>query len=634
MPSLLSHPLRPGLRLKLGFFAGALTAIVVAGTAWMTARYFESKLRAVVEEATILDAEELRGVLEEQMQTGDRSALNRLVVDIGHGPEIAWVGVVDDQGRIKVSSHQGSIGGQFASTSPEMQIIGAASPLRPSRTEVLLRDDCSVLRTVTPLPNKESCQTCHSTPTRVVGGLIIDRSLGPLQRAVESSNTQLAVGGIAILLVLLGSLGFAVEYLILRPLARLRAATYRLGASDFAARANEGSTDEIGELSRDFDAMAANLQLATASCASERRQLADLVDGISDGVLLLDPELRCVKVNEGFRRRLGPLPLPDGLAYREIVARAGIEGIADTLPAERALATGALQKQAERIVGPEGDRFEEIYAQPLRSQDGQIAAVVEVWRDITDRKGLEAGLEQSERLAAIGILASSVAHEVGNPLASIVTVVDGMLDRLRRGETASPQEAREDLEIVRHQVFRCRSVTQRLLGLARAPTDRFSTVDVAAVLGGILALVGPQTRAQGVQVTTELAPDLFATAIEQHVEQIVLNLVLNALKAMPEGGVLTVRGWIEEAMVNVRFSDNGPGIPEAIRRKLFQPFVRGRTQQPGAGLGLYICHALVSKCGGAIDAACERRGGATFTIRLPVASLAGERADRPAVAEA
>jgi signal transduction histidine kinase/HAMP domain-containing protein len=499
--------------------------------------------------------------------------------------------------------------------SPERRLLLNWRASGGLHSSTILKSNGTVLRTLAALPNARTCQRCHSTGTQVNGMLIIDRSLAPLQQTLALSQQHLLMGGAILLALLLGIMGLAVERTILIRVERLRETTRLLGSGDLGARAQDPSADELGELARDFDDMARRLESAMLAVAAQRRELEELVNGISDGVVLLDLEGRVVTINQACVRRIpGPAPAI-GTAYRDLIRSAGIEVAENlSLPAERALVSGVLEKEIVRAGN--GERTEELYAQPLRSPDGAMTAVIEVWRDISARRELEAGLEQSERLASLGVLASSVAHEVGNPLASIITAVDGLLTRLPAGSAASSDEIRDYLEIVRKQVFRCHTVTQRLLGFARLPSGEDAVIDVAKAAREVLALVKHEARAQRVACEVR-APDLvLATAPDMLLEQVFLNLVLNALKAMPSGGTLLVEVTGDGDGVAVSFSDTGPGIPEDVGRHLFQPFRRNTQDRNGTGLGLFISQALMARAGGFIEVDSLPGRGTTFIVRL------------------
>ncbi len=614
VPRLSSGRLRLRLRYKLVLFLAVATAIVFALYSWQTIRYFDASILRAMEQASVADSNEIRGVLEEQMLSKDRKALFRLVRVIGQAPGVAWVGIADVHGTAKVSSDPGPGFRRLDEDSVEGRQLQAWREAAGGQAVTLHLDGGSVLRTLLPLPNAKACQRCHSPTSQVNGMLIIDRSLSPLRQTIAISERRLALGGAILLVLLLGIMGLAVERTVLLRVERLRVAARSLGSGDLAARAQDGSLDELGDLARDFDDMAQRLESAMHALAAQRRQLEELVNGIADGVLLLDLDGRVLTVNRAIAGRIRGGPPVPGTAYRDLVRAAGIE-IPESarLPAERALASGDLEKE---VVRTSGERTEELYAQPLRSPDGKTVAVIEVWRDITDRRELEAGLEQSERLAALGVLASSIAHEVGNPLAAIITAVDGLLARLADGSEASSRELQDYLEIVRKQVFRCNTVTERLLGFARLPGGGDETIDVGKAAREVLALVGHEARAQRVECEVRAPGPVLAVAPAMLVEQVFLNLVLNALKAMPSGGRLVVEARAGGDGVAVSFSDTGPGIPKEVGKRLFQPFHRARRDRSGTGLGLFISQTLVARAGGTIELDSRPGKGTTFVVRL------------------
>jgi signal transduction histidine kinase/HAMP domain-containing protein len=611
---------------KLGLLAAAVTTAVLAGTATLTLRLFRIELEELAAEASSSQSDALRLVLEEQMKAGDLRPLRRLVSAMGREPDLEWVAVVNAEGHVRMSSDPGAAGGEVDRAAPDCAICHQRAPADRLRTVTLTRAGGRVLRTVTPIVNAEACHRCHGAEARLNGVLIVDRSLRHVQEALLSGRTQVLAGNVTAILALLGTLGLAVEVLVLARLRRLAKVARRLGGGDLGARTADATPDELGELSSDFNAMAAELGQAVGGLTAERRQLEELVDGISDGVVLVDVGLKVVTANHAFLARL-----PAGVAHGRGASHAGLAGAAGfsaedgaTSLAQRALASGALEKALVRAGGPAGERVEEIYARPLRGHDGAIIAVIEVWRDISDRLALEAGLEQSERLAAVGILASSVAHEVGNPLAAILAAVEGLLRRLDEPGPREPPELREYLEIVRRQVSRCHAVTERLLGFARVPGRHLAAVDAAVAVREVLALVAPQARRQGVELRRAGEGPAMALADDLLLQQVFLNLVLNALQAMPAGGVLTVGAGADADAVCVTVADTGPGIPEAARRHLFQPFRRARPDGSGTGLGLFISEALVRRCGGALSVASEPGRGAVFTVRLrPAGGVAG-----------
>ena len=608
--------MRPRLRAKLIPITALATAAVLAATAAWTLDAFQDDMFGLIVAAGSAQSDALRLVLEEQMISADRRLLRRVVDDIGREPDVAWVGLVDIEGRVRVSSDAALVGQVIPRSSPECETCHRLPAPQRKRSVTVLRPGGEVLRTVTPLVNREACHRCHDPAKAFNGVLIVDRSLAPLRRAMASKQDRVLLGAAVAMVVLLIGLGLAIERIVIARLWRLRVAARELGRGDLTARSADRSGDELGELARDFNTMAERLSGAIAGVGAERRRLHELINGIDDGVVLVDAELRVVTSNTALTARLRGRPPPEpGESWAEVAFEAGFLHDGGQPTAAQALATGRLAKQIVRTAG-EPERFEEVYAQPILDAEGRPVGVVEVWRDITDRKALEAGLEQSERLAALGMLASGIAHEVGNPLASIATAVQGLLRRLDEPGGLATAELREYLEIVDAQVFRCHAVTERLLGFARLPSKDVSPVDASAAARDVARLVAPHASAQGVEVRTALDEPVLVLADDRLIRQVVLNLVVNALHAMPGGGVLSLSARREDDAGCLVVADTGPGIPEAIRRHLFEPLRRVGAEVFGTGLGLFLSHTLVQRCGGTIAVDSEPGRGATFTVRL------------------
>jgi signal transduction histidine kinase len=602
------------LRPRLILTVLAATSLAFAAGTWLAVRFFEQRLVEFALRSAEGDADELRVVLEREMVVADHESVGPLVNQIAQAAGVRWVGILDANGTVHHSSDRASRLVRFPEDSDERESLRAWETSRFLHSRTYARPGCNVMRVLVPIANEQRCWRCHGEEHQLNGMVVIDRSLDPLHETAAAGAKRLAFGGLSALMLVVGLLGLVIERTLLLRLGRLGGAARDLGGGDLTARAEDDDADEIGDVAREFNAMAGRLEGAIVVLGAQRQHLDELVNGIADGVLLLDLEGKVVTMNLAFAARVRGERREPGIAYRELLREVGIDANAGPLPAERAAKTGRLEK--ELVAVARGERFEELYAKPLLASDGRMEGVIEVWRDVTDRKTLEASVEQSERLASLGVLASSVAHEVGNPLASIITAVDGLLTRTASGSVASAQEIREYLEIVRNQVFRCRAVTERLLGFARVPSGEDTVVDVASSVREVLSLVAPQARAQRVECELRGPARALVAAPDMLVEQVFLNLVLNALKAMPAGGALRVEVAVDAEAVTVSFVDTGPGIPENVRRHLFEPFRRAKRDRSGTGLGLFISHTLVARMGGALDVETRAGEGTRFTVRL------------------
>lgn len=225
-------------------------------------------------------------------------------------------------------------------------------------------------------------------------------------------------------------------------------------------------------------------------------------------------------------------------------------------------------------------------------------------------------LFQSEKLAAIGQLAAGLAHEINNPLNIISGFNEVLLD-----ETPSNDVRRPRLEEIGRETARCQRLVAELLHFAKPKEPDRRPTDVGALVTDTLHLVQSQAKAQGVEIEAETSGNLSRLRIDaDQIKQAVLNLLLNACQAMPEGGRLNVRTRRANGHVEIRVSDTGPGVPEKNIKSIFNPFFT--TKDEGTGLGLPLSHAIVEQHGGKIGVESAPGRGSVFTISLPAGELA------------
>jgi len=234
--------------------------------------------------------------------------------------------------------------------------------------------------------------------------------------------------------------------------------------------------------------------------------------------------------------------------------------------------------------------------------------------DISDRKRLESQLIQSEKMAAIGQLAAGIAHEIRNPLAIIM---NALYDLSEIVDTANP-EVREDLQIAKDEMARVQEIINNLLEFSRESRAELERVDINDLLRKTLQLMHKSMQNADVRVITEFGLSAPCMANQNALRQIFLNLITNAVQAMPQGGELRVRTEsLPDKRVRIAVSDTGQGIPEEHLKDIFNPFFTTKAPGQGTGLGLSVVHSVVRRFHGDISVRSKIGEGTSFTIELP-----------------
>ncbi len=259
----------------------------------------------------------------------------------------------------------------------------------------------------------------------------------------------------------------------------------------------------------------------------------------------------------------------------------------------------------------------------MRDESGSRQGSVVFLEDVTDSAAEEEQQKKLDRLISLGELSACVAHEIRNPLTGIRTTVQFVASKLR------PQDSRkEDLDDVIKELDRIELIISGLLQFARPQASRPGPTDVGDLVGRVLDNLDLQFKGAGVEIVRDFTEDPAHVWTDSDLlQQVVLNLSINAMQAMTEGGTLKVtlglkRYRTKKSMVDLIFADSGPGIPPDVFEKIFDPFFT--TRPLGTGLGLPISLQIVREQGGALTARNLPGGGAQFTVRLPLVNVAAQ----------
>ncbi len=355
-----------------------------------------------------------------------------------------------------------------------------------------------------------------------------------------------------------------------------------------------------------------------------RHILPQLIDALSDAVVVVDRTQRVVAANRRYLEIFGNrdssvvgTPCLDVLHCPEGDGQGGRCSACEAIELRRPV------RRVRNMTDPGGaqHRWEATY-NPVLGPDGQVTHVVEVWRDITERSDLEAQLAHSERLASLGTLAAGVAHELNNPMAAILAGVERLRRWLTREHQLAPRD-KEDVDSVLHgierETQRCTETTEKLLLLAQPYRAATSWVDLNRAVRDMLSLLNYQMSKQGIAVVQDLdpaAPPVWAR--ESGIRGVCMNLLMNAVQAMRDGGMLTVRTRYAGSTVTLEIADTGPGIQPHHLDRIWDPFFTTKPIGQGTGLGLSITRQSVNRYGGTIRVESQPGEGARFIVELPV----------------
>jgi two-component system cell cycle sensor histidine kinase/response regulator CckA len=542
-------------------------------------------------------------------------------------PEGAVLTVLDSQGTIvaRFPDAGGWVGREFPDT-PAVHLA-----LSPGGGRAETRGVDGVRR----LEAFHAVEVGQAVPLHVAIGIPTSVAYAQSRDALIRNLAGLAVAGALALLAawLVGSRA------VLRPVSAILAATRRLSAGELEARTGAtAAAGELGELARAFDSMAGGLERQTAELRGSAEQYRLLFEGNPSPMWVFDPEtLAFLAVNDAAVRDYG-------YSREEFLAMT----IRDIRPEEdvpeleaRVRATGEHRRSGGwRHRTKDGTVLEvEIASSPIAfaGRPGRLVLVT----DVTERKGLEAQLSHSQRLEAMGRLAGGVAHDFNN----LLTAIGGYAEFLREGLADSALE--RDVEEIRRAVERAAALTRQLVTFGSKQPVRPSVLDlndvVAATEDMLRRLIG-----EDVELVTRLDAGIaLVKADPGQLEQVIVNLAVNARDAMPGGGKLTIetasvvlgdeyaRTHAEARAgphVMLAVSDTGHGMDRDVVDRIFEPFFTTKEEGKGSGLGLATVYGIVRQSGGNVWVYSEPGRGTTFKIYLPEAGA--EAVDEPASVEA
>lgn len=365
-------------------------------------------------------------------------------------------------------------------------------------------------------------------------------------------------------------------------------------------------------LNRELEQKNRRLESLLAEKEEVRSELETILESLTTGVIVTDLQGRITRMNGCAGRLTGMEPGEAGPRVAELLLGSPETGGTGAPPAR-----GIPGKRKIRL----GENILEVLTAPVAAGDGSRLGTVHILLDVTRVERLEEMAKRTEKFAAMGEMAANIAHEVRNPLGSIALSASLLLKGL------ADEKSRDRASRILHSVRSVDNKIANLLLFTRKPEPQFRNLRMHDVLRDILRFSGEILEKEGIRLSVRLADgEPVVRADGELLKQVLLNMILNAVQAMRGGGELSFETRLHrdpaltpgmERTIELRIADTGPGIPEADRKRIFDPFFS--TREGGSGLGLAIVHNIIDLHRGSVDVERGERGGSVFTILLPLA---------------
>ncbi len=604
-----------GLHFKIAAFV-TTTILVIFGLYLIYQSYwYRHELTRLETESSEALCQTLTSSLEIAMLNQDRQAIQHSFETVSGHAHIVRVFLLDTSGTVKAASDQAMIGTQFQQDHAGCRDCHDGRAINVLGTVITVQGD-QVLRVVAPIDNKRECHRCHDSQKVHNGLLVMDRSLKPA-RAKILANLRLsaAVVGIAVLILML-LLRWYIKRQVINRVVTLESLARRVAANELTVDIELSGKDELASLAHSVSNMKTALKTSIDQIAGHRNYLANLIENLIDGILIIDDGVVAF-ANKSVGEILGVAPSFLEQGTRLDFSRAPLDRLAQ-IEAMIAAAqeTDVAVKGVLKLRCPgQEDKHLEIHVGRLVLPPWLRPEVIIVIRDVTTRIAAENQVYQSERLATVGRLAAGIAHEINNPMASILTCTEGLL----RDRAAWDEGRREYLQVIKSSAQRCRMITQKLLDYSAASAPAMEPVDIGQVLQESVSLLQFEAGKKQIKLLVSPAGQIpLIAGSKDSLVQVFVNLILNSIQAVDMGGTIQMAAEAKADSVSVTVTDNGPGINAGNLARIFEPFFTTKPVGMGTGLGLSVSQGIVERHGGTIKVVESYQGRTCFRVSFPI----------------
>lgn len=443
-------------------------------------------------------------------------------------------------------------------------------------------------------------------------------SYAPIADAISKQMLSQLIVSLALLgIMIMGSYWMAGG--LIRPLRHILDQVNVLASGKLETRLKVGSFDELGLLAHKINIMADNLGRYTTELKrknEENRSMKEYLESIisqtADAIHITDIKGRVLQVNAAFERLYGWSSDEIVGQFLEFLPMSEVDGRSIWRPETEVIATGDSVLAETVRLRKDGSQVEvSISVSPIFDQGGRITALISISRDMTEHNKMEDLLRRSEKLTTVGQLAAGVAHEIRNPL----TTLRGFLQMQQRTRLVNVMHT----DVMLAELDRINLIVSEFLILAKPQAVQFQTKDVRFTMGDVVSLLDSEAHLHNIEFEVRFSPDpILVHCEENQLKQVFINLLKNAMEAMPKGGRILLQVEEDERRQAVlRVIDEGEGIAKDRLQKLGEPFYTNKEK--GTGLGLMISQRIIEGHRGTLRIDSELGQGTAVTITLPLA---------------
>ena len=367
---------------------------------------------------------------------------------------------------------------------------------------------------------------------------------------------------------------------------------------------NQARSEEIERHEKELEKYAGELEQKvsqrTGELTAEKEKLNTIVSAIGIGIMLVDNQELILWINQTMK----------DIAGRDITGTHCRELFKDYSIISSSEGNGMQTAVLSNLFG-KSDRCFQVTTAPVRADDGGIHGYIKLIQDVTELKRQEEQMMHSEKLACLGRLTAGIAYEIGNPLTSVFSFIQ-ILKNMEKDEFK-----KETIETIYLHMNSIADILTQLSAFSKIPPMELKPAKVNSLIEESLSLIQYDQRTQGITIMKDLASDIpIINTDASQLSHVLVNMILNAADAMPDGGTLTIRSRVNDGKIVIEFEDTGVGIDFDNLGKVFDPLFT--TKEKGAGLGLAVSSRIIKKLNGSISVVSKLNEGSKFSITLPI----------------